>query len=147
MVGWFAVGLWGVSLVIGAVMFIHGYTEPASDGRIAIILNQRETAFIMSEMRGLMTVLQGIVHGLAINDREAIQEAARAGGAERIAGVPATLMVKLPVTFKEQGLAVHAAFDDIATTAAQGSDRDALLWRLNEQLNRCIACHDTFRFR
>ncbi|MEO5374041.1 MAG: hypothetical protein H7840_07125 [Alphaproteobacteria bacterium] len=144
---WLAVGLWGVSAVTGAVLFVRGQTEPAHDGRTALVLSEQEAVFMLTEMRGMMGSVQGILKGLASNDLRGIQDSARASGAALGHGVPASLTVKLPLSFKEQGQAVHAGFDDLAVAASQGETMSMLTGRLATQLGRCVTCHATYRLR
>jgi hypothetical protein len=58
--------------------------------------------------------------------------------------VPATLMTKLPLEFKQLGHSVHSGFDEITVAADQEETTDMILYRLSGQLSRCVACHATY---
>lgn len=144
---WLAVGLWGISAATGAVLFVRGQTEPAPDGRTAIPLSPAEATFVLTEMRGMLGSIRGILAGLADKDPRVVQDAASASGSSLAHGVPASLMVKLPLGFKEQGSAVHAAFDELAVASSQGETAEMIMGRLATQMDRCIACHAVYRLQ
>ncbi len=54
-------------------------------------------------------------------------------------------MSKLPLPFKQQGMAVHKQFDQIADKVEQGAPANEILLDLSEQLGSCVACHSLYR--
>ena len=140
-----ALGLWGITVVVLATMFVRGNTAPATDGRTAVILRDSERDLVLTEMRGMLLAVRGVAEGLAGNQRAEIAQAARDGGGGAMRDVPVSLMAKLPLEFKEMGMAMHAGFDALASAADQGEATDKLLGLLTGQLNQCVACHQSFR--
>lgn len=141
-----AITLWVVTIGVAATFFIRGQTVTTPDGRTAVLLGSSERDLVLGEMRLMLEGVQGIVAGVAANDSKAVISAARAVGAGAAADLNPGLMGKLPLDFKQQGMTVHGGFDDLAAAVEQGTaDNNAVLLRLSEQLNRCIACHATYR--
>jgi cytochrome c556 len=56
-----------------------------------------------------------------------------------------TLMAKLPMEFKQTGMAMHAGFGELADAIDKGDPIPSLYARLGNQLNACVGCHETFR--
>jgi hypothetical protein len=140
-----AIVLWvGSALVIG-FYFVKGRTKQAPDGRTAIILNENERNLVLEEMRSMLASVQGIVRGLSDEKMVDVTQQARASGTAMAAAVPIELMTKLPLEFKQLGLATHQGFDEISVAADQGETSEMVLTRLAEQLTRCVACHQVFR--
>ncbi len=141
-----AIGLWLVTLSVVATLFLRGITTPGSDGRTAISLTTSERDFVLGEMRGMLGAVQGVIEGIAANNASAVAKAASSGGLAIEAGVPVTLMAKLPLDFKHQGMAMHTGFDELAAAATRGESSALLTARLAEHINLCIGCHQSFRF-
>ena len=66
-------------------------------------------------------------------------------GAGRAHDVPAAMMGKLPIGFKELAFGVHRGFDAIAGDARQFADRDHTLGQLAGVLGQCAACHERYQ--
>lgn len=144
-VGLLAIGLWVITIAVLSTMFVRGNTAPASDGRIAVMLQGPERDLVLTEMRGMLMAVRGISEGLAENRRADVVQAARDGGSSAMGGVPMSLMAKLPLDFKGMGLAMHKGFDELAAAAEHGESTDKLLGRLSGQLNQCVGCHQGYR--
>lgn len=140
-----AIGLWVVSAVVAAYFFVAGNTVPSTDGRQAIVLDADEKDLILAEMRTMLGSVQGVVDGIASKDMKRVAQAARQSGSAAAAQVPAALMGKLPLGFKQLGHTAHQGFDEIVVGAESGEPEDLLLARLGERLNNCVACHATYR--
>ena len=138
--------LWLAVVVAAGVLFVRGTTAPGSDGRTAIRLSLSERDFVLGEMRTMLGAVQGVAEGIAANDLTAVSRAASGSGIAFERGVPVTLMGRLPLEFKQQGMAMHAGFDEIAAAAAKGESGQALTGRLAGQLNLCLGCHQSYRF-
>lgn len=139
-----AIALWGITVGIVALMAVRGQTEPAADGRTAVILNAAERDHILGEMRGMLGTIQTIIGAMAGNNVEEAARAAAQSGLAKMQHEDPALILKLPLDFKQLGRATHQGFDEIALTAAQGNE--ALLKRLDQQLSLCIACHENYKF-
>lgn len=140
-----AIGLWLVSAAGGAFLFVRGQTEVASDGRTAVKLSPQERDVVLKEMRTMLESVRDITRALADGDAGALQKASRASGRDMQGTVPAGLMLKLPLAFKDLGFAVHAAFDEITVASQQQETPDMIMGKLADQLARCAACHGAYR--
>lgn len=141
-----AAALWLLTLAAAGMLFVRGQTVPGSDGRTAIRLTVAERDFVLAEMRSMLGAVQGTAEAVAAGDAAAAAKAAGAGGIAFEHDVPVSLMAKLPLEFKQQGMAMHAGFDEIAAAASRGETAQALTARLAAQLNLCLGCHQSFRF-
>lgn len=143
--GLIALVLWLVSAVGLGVLFVHGRTEKAPDGRSAVLMTGAEREMVFSEMRGLLVAVRDITAALAEGDTARVAKAARAMGMGEAHDKAPDLLLKLPLDFKRQALALHAGFDEMAEAAARGETPAQLNRRLIEQLDRCTTCHAGFR--
>lgn len=139
--------LWLVTVAVAAYMFVSGQTTTGSDGRTAILLNEKEKDLVLTEMRTMLVSVQGIVAGLSEEEPGKVREAARTSGMAIAGAVPPSLMAKLPLEFKQMGMGVHRGFDSISVAVEQEETADMILTRLGEQLNNCVACHATYRIQ
>ncbi len=130
-------------------MFFQGSTQTGRDQRTEIVLSPQERAVILSEMRQLLAAVQGILAGLSHHDRAAgtklAVQAARSGGMAQAADVDPSLMLKLPLAFKEMGMSVHRDLDRLADDLTKGASVDSAISGLASITSRCVACHETFR--
>lgn len=140
-----AIALWVMTAVIGGLLFIRGSTKAGPDGRTAILLQAGERDFILEEMRTLLVAVRDIAEGLAQDDRAKVTKAARSVGMAAARDTAPMLMAKLPLDFKRLGLPLHQGFDDLADAVERGESSSALSLRLVGQLDRCVACHASFR--
>ena len=135
-------------IAVGGAIYkfgVAGSTVPASDGRTAIVLAPGERDLVLAEMRAFLEAVQGIVESAVQGDSARIAAAARKVGAEAQQAVPASLMDKLPLGFKQMGLDTHRRFDRLALDAEQFGDPEASLKQLSELMKNCVACHSAFR--
>lgn len=143
---------WGLVVVLlvlaggMAYLFVYqGSVRPAADGRTAIVLEPGERALILAEMRGFVESIQQITQGLSREDMETVTRAARRSGRAAQQQVPAPLMGKLPLTFKQLGLDTHQQFDQLALDAEQLGDPAHSLQQLGRLMQNCVACHAAYR--
>jgi hypothetical protein len=126
-------------------LFVRGTGQKGDDGRIVIRLAPPERDYVLSEMRGMMIALQDISAALAKADTGSAAEAARLAGGDSVGGVPVSLMTKLPLEFKQNGVAMHGSFDEFSNAANHGESPRLLTERLSDLLGRCTACHQAYR--
>ncbi len=137
--------LWALTAVAAGVLFMRGNTAPASDGRVAILLAPAERDFVLTEMRGMLVSLQGITQALADGDLAKAATAARAASGHGGKQMPLGLMAKLPLDFKQAGMAMHASYGELAAAAERGEAVPAVNARLAKNLDACVGCHQTYR--
>lgn len=143
----FALLLWLVSAAVFAWFFVRGNTAAGNDGRTAVVLQAAERDLILSEMRGLLVAIQGILEGANKGDMQRISKAARAAGMSGAADVNPVLMAKLPLELKKLGMSVHHDMDDIANAAESGHPPAEILQMASNVLTKCVACHATWQIK
>lgn len=137
-------------LVIAAMAYkfvVAGSTEPASDGRVAIVLEPGERDFVLAEMRGFLGGLQQMTAALASGDMKAAAAAARPMGMSAAHSAPVGLVGKLPLEFKTLAFSTHRDFDAIALDADSLGDPKHTLSQLSATMQKCVACHSSYQFK
>ena len=131
----------------GIYKFIfQGSVSTGADGRTAIHLTTGERDLVLTEMRAFLERSQQVTKGVAANDMQLVAESARKSGKAAQAGVPGTLVGKLPVAFKKLGFDTHARFDQLALDAEEFGESDHALSQLSTLMENCVACHAAYRF-
>lgn len=143
--GLIALVLWLVSAVGLGVLFVHGRTEKAPDGRTAVLMSGPEREMVFSEMRGLLVAVRDITAALAVGDTAKVGKIARSMGMGEAHDKAPDLLLKLPLDFKRLAMGLHGGFDEMADAAVRGESAADLNRRLIEQLDRCTTCHAGFR--
>jgi len=138
-----AIALWGFSAAFVGYKFVAGTTTTTEEGREAIVLNAPERDLILAEMRGMLAAVQEIVTAVNEDDMAAVKETAHRVGMAEAQGVPAQLMLKLPMPFKQLGSATHKGFDEVSLAA--DFDAAQVMEKLEENLSRCVACHEVYQ--
>lgn len=138
-----AIVLWVGSATFIGFKFVSGETLVASDGREAIILTNGERDFILTEMRGMLQAVQGIISAVNEDDMDAVRKIAHDAGMAEARKVPTETMMKLPLGFKQLGGATHKGFDEIGLAADMGGE--LVMERLEENLGNCVGCHEIFQ--
>jgi hypothetical protein len=78
-------------------------------------------------------------------DLAASAAAARKAGVAAQGGVPASLVAKLPIGFKQLGFDTHSRFDQLAMDAEDLGDPMQVLESLSVLLRNCVTCHAAYR--
>lgn len=137
------------------------------DTRQAIRLTAMQRDMVLTEMRGLLTSVNGILRGLAARDTALMRTAAeKAGMAAMMRGEGMGMGMgrgmhagagrgmeaggrgmgpMLPAEFRALGHATHAAFDSLALRISAGAGTDTVVARLARITDNCLACHATYR--
>jgi hypothetical protein len=139
-----AILLWAVSVAFIGYRFVSGSTVIAEDGREAIVLEASERSFVLGEMRAMLASVQDIIGAINAKDMAQVKEIAHKVGMAEAQAAPMSVMLKLPLAFKQLGLATHEGFDEIG--AAADVSAEAVLQKLDENLSKCVACHETYQF-
>ncbi len=92
--------------------------------------------------------MQGVVTSLSAPDQsfKTAEGAARTAGMKMAADVNPTIMLKLPLDFKQMGTSIHKDMDRLADGIAQGESSVQILKRLSSITARCTTCHDRYQF-
>ncbi|MEW6313802.1 MAG: hypothetical protein AB1513_07125 [Pseudomonadota bacterium] len=142
-----AILLWVITIAIFGWFFVRGSTTSGTDNRTAIVLQAGERDLILTEMRGLLASVHGIVQGAARGDPKQIAQAARASGMAAAADVNPALMARLPLPFKSLGMSVHEDMDALAAAAETGQSTPELMKMLSTTLEKCVGCHANWQLR
>ncbi len=145
----------GLLLALSAVLngaliyrfIIAGSTVEVADQRTAIVLEEGERQLVLEEMRQFLTSVQGITQAITQEKMDEVAAKARAVGSAAAGAVPASVMGKLPLDFKQLGLSTHQGFDAIAMDAESLGDGTHAMEQLGRLLNNCIACHAAYQIR
>lgn len=116
----------------------------AVDERTSLGLSGSERAEFLSEMRQMLTSIQGAIAGIAVGDRARVAEAARYSGNRMARATPDTVRQRLPQAFKELGGPTHMMFEELAIRA-ETDDMETLTEFTGELMRQCLACHALFR--
>ena len=122
-------------------------TLPADDPdtREVIVMDPAGRDLVLTEMRLFLEGVQKITAGLAAEDIETAAFAARRLGLGMVETLPEAVMQQLPPSFRQLGGSTHADFDQIALDLETVGDPQHALRQLSETLNKCVACHATWR--
>jgi len=142
-----AILLWVITVAVFAWFFIRGNTVAGSDNRTAVVLGVGERELVLSEMRGLLGGVHGILGGINRGNLKQVASAARAVGMASAADVNPALMAKLPMPFKQLGMSVHQDMDDLAQAAESGKPAADLQTMLTNTLSKCVACHASWQLK
>lgn len=144
--GWILSGI--LALAVGILLYqfvIRGSVVASPDERTAVVLTEAERDLVLSEMRGFLVAVQGILSGAVNDDLESVAEHARAVGMASQNGVPTRLIGKLPLAFKRLGFSTHEGFDRLASEVVQVQDARLVQPAVAELLQKCVACHASYR--
>lgn len=118
--------------------------EPVADPRTSIGLNPEERAQFLSEMRQMLSSIQGILQGISTEDRKMIAEYATLSGNRMARATPDSVRNRLPQAFKDIGGPTHMQFEELVIRA-ETDDMDMLLKQTVALMNQCLSCHAQFR--
>lgn len=141
-----ALVVWAVTIPAAVYFFVVGYTTTSTDGRQAVLLTDAERDQVLAEMRGMLQATADITGALSRNDNAEVAAIAKPVGTAAMQGESPALLAKLPLDFKQAGLAAHSGFDGLADAATQGATTQRLTAMLSEQLLVCTGCHASYRF-
>lgn len=131
--------------IAGYRLFMGAHTHVGTDGRAEIALTAADRDIVLAEMRAILGAVQGVTSALTQDDLKLVAQQARSVGLAAMGQVPPSLMQALPLEFKTLGRDMHAEFDRIALDAEQMGDREHALQQVSAILNKCVACHATYR--
>ena len=133
-----------ISLLFLSFSVISNEKKIESDNRTVLKLSQTETANFLREMRQMLTSIQGIIAGIASNDREKIIKSARYSGNRMARATPESITKKLPQSFKEIGGPTHMMFEELVIRA-ETDDMESLTGFTGELLQQCLTCHELYK--
>lgn len=144
-------------LATGVVGLTFAQTQPSAtkapemfitaiDDRQPVEVNEATRIFVLTEMRGMLASVHGVIEAVAKRDWQAVINAAEKSGLKAFQNMPKQVMMELPEEFRAMGREAHMAFDAVAAAATANPDASAVSAKLADALQFCIACHQTYRF-
>ena len=117
----------------------------STDGRTVVLLTPDERDMVLSGMRRMLESVQAIVEGASGGELMAASLVATETGIKSVVKTNVALIGRVPVEFMALGMDTHRAFDTLAETAQGTDDPLVVLAELSEIMNRCTACHASYR--
>jgi len=114
------------------------------DKRISLHLTKVEKADFLSEMRRMLSSIQGIMSGIGSKNRKLIISSARYSGNRMARATPESVKQKTPPLFKEIGGSTHMMFEELVVRA-EDDDMESLTSFTADLMKKCLACHETFK--
>lgn len=118
---------------------------PDPDERTAILLPVQGRHMVLSEMRLMLTSVQGYVDAAARGDTAGMRAAAQASGMAAARDMDPAMEDRLPAEFLRLGMSTHAAWDSLAADVGRGVSSQQALGRLGTIMKNCVACHTQYR--
>lgn len=117
-----------------------------ADTRETVVLPAFERDRILASMRRFLKGTQQIVEGLALNDMKMVIQGARSTDPKPLSEASLKARENCPKGCTELCEEMHGGFNSIATEAETGKNKQVILEKLSGTLQRCTACHDTYRY-
>lgn len=117
-----------------------------ADARETVVLPAFERDRILASMRRFLKGTQKIVEGLALDDMKMVIQGARSTDAQPLSEASRKARENCPKGCTELCEAMHSGFSSIAAEAEAGKNKQVILEKLSGTLQRCTACHDTYRY-
>lgn len=156
------------AILAGGIGWTQSGGMQQQDTRQVIRLPAMQRDMVLTEMRGLLTSVNGILRGLAARDTALMRASAASagmaammrgegmgmGGAGRgmhagtgqgMGAMGRGMGAMMPAEFRALGHSTHVAFDSLATRISAGAGADTVVARLARITDNCVACHATYR--
>ena len=127
------------------IFLFKGETVVTDDHRVELKMSESNRAFVMEEMRDFLESVQMINEGILSQNPEKVIKAGQRSGGSVIGHAPEGLLRSLPIGFKQLGFSTHDIFDEIASSATENFEPKETQKQLNELLNNCVACHQSYK--
>lgn len=132
-------------LLLGVVFSpSHAADTAEQDPRFDLGLRGADKVQFLSEMRQMLASIQGVLEGIAEEDREKIKEAARYSGNRMARATPGSVRSRLPKDFKKIGGPTHMMFEELVIRADTDEMEDLVQFTA-ELMNQCLVCHAKYR--
>lgn len=114
------------------------------DNRVPVTLSPEQKAEVLKQMHRDLEALQGFQANLAAGDLQTVATIAESRGSEKNP-IPPALAGRFSREWKTTVRDMREGFDEIAINALAKAPPEAILSTSAEIMNRCIACHQTYR--
>lgn len=123
---------------------VHAADAGNPDNRISLGFTASEKTAFLSEMRQMLTSIQGVIAGIGEEDRELIMKSARYSGNRMARATPESIKMKTPQSFKDIGGPTHMMFEELVIRA-ETDDLETLVSFSGELMKQCLVCHAMFK--
>jgi len=123
------------------------WAQESVDKREILPFSDAERNIVLTEMRQFVGALQEINQALANGDRDTAAKKATEVGMAAAGSVPKELMQKLPMQFRQFGMATHRSFDEFAANIKEFDDPRASFGQLANLMSNCLSCHALYQIR
>jgi len=123
------------------------WAQESVDKREILPFSDAERNIVLTEMRQFVGALQAINQALANGDRDTAAKKATEVGMAAAGSVPKELMQKLPMQFRQFGMATHRSFDEFAANIKEFDDPRASFGQLANLMSNCLSCHALYQIR
>jgi hypothetical protein len=133
-------------LLLGLVLPVASVqaADTLADPRYSLGLQGADKVQFLGEMRQMLASIQGVLEGIAEEDREKIKEAARYSGNRMSRATPESVRARLPQEFRQIGGPTHLMFEELVIRADTDEMED-LVEFTGELMKQCLACHARYR--
>lgn len=132
--------LWMLSFPLTTI----GEEKVYVDERTVLPMTAAEKAEFLREMRQMLASIQGIMSGIATENREQIIASARYSGNRMARATPDSVRQKLPQEFRQIGGPTHMLFEEVVVRA-ETDDMEDIAELTGTLMKNCLECHDKFR--
>jgi hypothetical protein len=136
-----------ILLIVGLLtvcMQTHAAQQAQADPRYNLGLQGADKVQFLAEMRQMLASIQGVLEGIAEEDREKIKAAARYSGNRMARATPDSVRSRLPQGFREIGGPTHLMFEELVIRADTDEMED-LVEFASDLMKQCLACHARYR--
>lgn len=133
-----------MTLIATHSLFVVAEDKVNDDTRISLGLTAKEKSDFLSEMRKMLSSIQGVITGIGENDRPLIIHSASVSGNRMARATPDSIRQKLPQSFKDIGGPTHMMFEELAARA-ETDDMESLAALTGKLMQQCLACHAMFK--
>ena len=131
-------------LFILALLSFSSAIQAKEDPRYKLTMSEPHKIEFLSEMRQMLASINGILEGIANDDREQIIQAAKYSGMRMARATPDEVRKHLPQEFQDIGGPTHKLFEEMAIRA-EVEELNDLIGLTAEITSQCLACHARYR--
>lgn len=115
------------------------------DTRTSVVLPVQGRHLVLTEMRLMLSSVEGYVAAAAKRDTAGMRAAAQASGVAAARDMDPAMEDRLPAEFVRLGMSTHVAWDSLAADVSRGAPPDQALGQLAVIMKNCVACHAQYR--
>jgi len=118
--------------------------QAEEDPRYKLTMSEPHKIEFLSEMRQMLASINGILEGIANDNREQVIQAAKYSGMRMARATPDEVRKHLPQDFQDIGGPTHKLFEEMAIRA-EVEELSDLISLTADITSQCLACHARYR--